>query len=243
MNIALVGYGKMGKEIEKVAIGRKHSIVDRISATNRGKHLNLHDADIAIEFSHPGATLQNITTCIDQKIPVVCGTTGWVKDFDAAVDYCKNHNGTFFYASNFSPGVNMFFKLNRASAKIMTRFTDYSVHIEEVHHVHKKDSPSGTAITLAEAILQNINRLDKWQVGNSTNNILGIHSERTGEVPGIHKIRYENDTDIITIRHDAKNRKGFAVGAVMVSEWIIGKSGYFTMDDYLNSDHLKFAFY
>lgn len=233
MKVALVGYGKMGKEIEKVAVSRGHSIAARISATNRGKNMNLNNADVAIEFSHPEAALQNITNCIDQKIPVVCGTSGWLKDLDTAVEYCKNLNGTFFYASNFSPGVNIFFKLNRKLAEIMAGFTDYSVHIEEVHHVHKKDSPSGTSITLAEAILSNIKRLDKWQPGNSTNNILGIHSQRTGEVPGIHKIMYENNTDAITITHDAKNRKGFAMGAVMVSEWVIGKSGYFTMDDYL----------
>ncbi len=234
MKVALVGYGKMGKEIEKVAVSRGHSIAARNTATNQDTNLNLNNADVAIEFSHPESALQNITACIGHKIPVVCGTTGWLKDLDAAIEYCKTHNGTFFYASNFSLGVNLFFKLNHMLAEIMNRFADYSVHLEEVHHVHKKDAPSGTAITLAEAIISKINRLDKWQPGNSANNILGIHSQRTGEVPGNHKIVYENDTDAISIIHDAKNRKGFALGAVMAAEWVIGKSGYFTMDDYLN---------
>jgi 4-hydroxy-tetrahydrodipicolinate reductase len=237
MKIALIGYGKMGREIEKIALERKHEIVSIIDISNPEDFDSQQflSAEAAIEFSQPQSAFDNYQKCFERNIPVIAGTTGWLSRFDEVKKICETGNKTFFYASNFSIGVNIFFALNRYLAKIMNNFPAYDVRMEEIHHIHKLDSPSGTGITLAEDILENIDRKTQWK--EATEGLptdLTIHSKREGEVPGIHEIFYESEADIISIKHDAKSRKGFALGAVLAAEFVKGKKGFFTMNDMLD---------
>ncbi|MDA3952945.1 MAG: 4-hydroxy-tetrahydrodipicolinate reductase [Bacteroidales bacterium] len=236
MNIAIIGYGRMGKEIEQIALNRGHKVLlkideDNVSTVNKDDFKNV---DVAIEFTVPESAFSNINLCYKYNIPVVSGTTGWLNKFDIIIDKCKKENQTFFYASNYSIGVNLFFKLNENLAKLMNNFSDYNVEVEETHHTEKVDTPSGTAITIADSLIQNIARKNKWieENENSTNSI-AVKSYREGNVFGNHKIIYESEFDKIMIEHDAKSRKGFALGAVLAAEFIANKKGYYTMNDLL----------
>ncbi|MBC8004351.1 MAG: 4-hydroxy-tetrahydrodipicolinate reductase [Verrucomicrobia bacterium] len=237
MKIALIGYGKMGKEIEKIALDRGHEIVLKIDITNPEDLTirNLQQADVAIEFTIPSSAVANYRLCFEAGIPVVSGTTGWLDRLEEVTQTCQKLDGTFFYASNFSLGVNIFFALNKKLAALMANRPEYKVEMEEIHHTQKLDAPSGTAITLAEGILENIPSLTTW-VNNTTDNSqeLGIISQRTGEVPGTHIINYDSEVDTIQISHRAKSRKGFAFGAVLAAEFSQGKKGVLNMNDLLN---------
>lgn len=234
MNIALIGYGKMGKEIEQIAISRGHKIVLTVDAHNAKTFTNdeLKKADVAIEFSTPDAALSNIYKCFEAGVPVVVGTTGWLNKLEEVKNACTDKKQTLFYTSNYSIGVNLFFKLNQQLAKLMNSHKEYDVKMEEIHHIHKLDAPSGTAISLANQVIENIDTKDKW-VNNVTNNIneLSIISKRLDEVPGTHTVTYGSDIDEISITHIAYNRKGFAMGAVVAAEWVKDKKGIFGMDD------------
>lgn len=233
MKILLVGYGKMGKTIERIAINRGHTIAGRIDLGNQHE-LDTALADVAIEFSHPEAAYENISRCLNRKIPVVCGTTGWLAKKPAIEALTRYSDGTFFYASNYSLGVNIFFKLNEYLAKMMQPIKPYNITIDEVHHTEKKDAPSGTAITLAEGILKHIDRKKKW-VNNDTDipEELAIKSFRIDQVPGTHVVKYSSSVDDIEIKHIAHTREGFALGAVVVAEWVLNKKGVLNMDDFL----------
>lgn len=237
MKIALIGYGKMGKEIEKIALDRGHDIVLKIDIANPEDLTirNLQQADVAIEFTIPSSAVANYQLCFEAGIPVVSGTTGWLDRLEEVTKTCQQLNGTFFYASNFSLGVNIFFALNKKLAALMANRPEYKVEMEEIHHTQKLDAPSGTAITLAEGILENIPSLTAW-VNHSTGNSqeLGIISQRIGEVPGTHIINYDSEVDTIQIFHRAKSRKGFAFGAVLAAEFSQGKKGVLNMNDLLN---------
>lgn len=235
MKIALIGYGKMGKQIEQIALSRGHSIVAIIDENNLDGFASedFKSADVAIEFTTPSSALNNFRKCFESNVPVVAGTTGWLKNLPEVKKACENGQ-TFFYASNYSLGVNIFFAVNKYLAKIMNQFPDYSVKMEEIHHVHKLDAPSGTAITLAEGIIENIDRKTDWHLEAETKpEDISIHCIREGEVPGIHEIFYESEADVISIKHDAKNRKGFALGAVLAAEFTCGKKGFLGMQDML----------
>lgn len=236
MNIALIGYGKMGKEIEKIALDRGHKMALVIDLDNQADFTaeKLKGIDAAIEFTIPNNAVNNVKRCIDFGVPVVCGTTGWMSEKPEVEAYCKEKNGCFFYASNYSLGVNLFFRLNRYLAEMMSKFKEYNPSMEEVHHTQKLDAPSGTAISLAEQILQADKRKTKW-VNHAENHPeeLSIISVREDPAPGKHTIMYDSDVDVISICHDAKNRKGLALGAVVAAEFIAGKKGCFTMDDVL----------
>jgi 4-hydroxy-tetrahydrodipicolinate reductase len=237
MKIALIGYGKMGHEIEQIALDRKHEIVSVIDVINPEDFDSppFLSAEVAIEFSQPQSAFGNYQKCFERNIPIVAGTTGWLQQLDEVKKICRETNKTFFYASNYSIGVNIFFAVNRYLAKIMNDFPSYDVSMEEIHHIHKLDSPSGTGISLAEDILKNIERKKQWRESSkSAPEDLSIHSRREGETPGIHEIRYESDADSISIKHDAKSRKGFALGAVLAAEFVKGKSGFLTMNDMLD---------
>lgn len=236
MKIALLGYGKMGKEIEKIAISRGHSIVLKIDINNPSDFTkeNLAKADVAIDFSIPSGAYKNILSCFDAKTPIVCGTTGWLNQFDEVLEHCNRSGQSFFYASNYSIGVNVFFRLNRQLAKMMNKVTGYEVSMEEIHHIHKLDAPSGTAITLAEGISENLHTKTNWVLDTpGDTESINISAKREGEVPGTHSVTYDSDVDEIEITHKAKSRKGFAMGAVIAAEYIIGKKGYHTMDNLL----------
>ncbi|WP_299680788.1 4-hydroxy-tetrahydrodipicolinate reductase [uncultured Tenacibaculum sp.] len=231
MKIALLGYGRMGKEIEKIAQQRGHEIVIR---DNGEESYDISTADVAIDFSIPSAAYNNITNCFKNNIPVVSGTTGWLDKYDDALAVCKENNGGFIYASNFSLGVNIFFELNNQLAKMMAALDQYKVDIEEIHHTKKLDAPSGTAITLAEGIIDNTNR-KSWELdGEASEEIIPITAVRTPDVPGTHTINYNSVVDAIEIKHTAHNRQGFALGAVIAAEWLKNKQGVFTMRDVLN---------
>lgn len=232
MKIALFGYGKMGKEIEQIALQRGHEIVLKI---NEGEQYDISIADIAIDFSVPNAALSNIASCFRNNVPVISGTTGWLDDFDKAIDVCKENNGSFIYASNFSIGVNIFFELNKQLAKMMNSQKEYSINVEEIHHTKKLDTPSGTAITLAEGIINNTSKRD-WQLKETQVNAgtIPIEAKRILDVPGTHIISYESQIDSIEIKHTAHNRKGFALGAIIAAEWLNNKIGIYTMKDVLN---------
>lgn len=235
MKIALIGYGKMGKTIEQIAIARGHEIVARIDIDNQQdfESAEFKSADVAIEFSQPQSAMDNYRRAFAAGVKVVSGTTGWLESMPEVKEACANGN-TFFYSSNYSLGVNIFFALNKYLAKIMNGFANYEVSMEETHHIHKLDAPSGTAITLAEGIIENISRKEGWVEGVEPNaQQIGITSFRRGEVPGIHTIKYESDVDTITITHDAKSRAGFALGAVVAAEFIKDKTGFITMQDML----------
>jgi 4-hydroxy-tetrahydrodipicolinate reductase len=233
MNIILLGYGKMGKIIERVALERGHTISARIDIDN----LHLFDTitgDVAIEFSHPDAAFENVKRTLEKDIPVVCGTTGWLERKPEIEALCNRLGGAFFYASNYSLGVNIFFKVNEFLARTMNALPEYDVELDEIHHTQKKDAPSGTAITLAEGILKHMVRKKKW-VGKETGiaSDLVVKSFRIDDVPGTHVVKYASAIDDLEIKHTAHSREGFARGAVLVAEWIRGKKGVLSMDDYL----------
>ena len=230
MNIALFGYGKMGKMIEQTAIERGHSIVAKVEVDTT--NIDFSNMDVAIDFSMPDAAFQNITNCIENGVPVISGTTGWLEDYDKAVTLCKEKNGGFIYASNFSLGVNVFFELNAYLAKMMKSLDQYQVTMEEIHHTQKLDAPSGTAITLAEGVIENSN-YKGWKLDQGHREEIVITSKRISETPGTHTVDYTSKVDTIDIKHTAHNRNGFALGAVIASEWIIGKKGVFSMKDVL----------
>ncbi|MDR2520574.1 MAG: 4-hydroxy-tetrahydrodipicolinate reductase [Bacteroidales bacterium OttesenSCG-928-I14] len=228
MNIALIGYGKMGHEIEKIALERGHCITSIIDTKNQRDFNSdnfIHYTDVAIEFTCPKSAFNNYMKCFERNIPVVTGTTGWLQNIWKIKKECLENKRTFFYASNYSIGVNLFFAVNKFFAKLMNTFNQYDVLVEEVHHIQKLDTPSGTAITLAEGIVKNIER-------KSFSN-LPIRSKRIGKFPGIHTVIYESESDIITIRHNAKNRRGFAFGAILAAEYTQKKTGFLSMDDLL----------
>jgi 4-hydroxy-tetrahydrodipicolinate reductase len=233
MKILLIGYGKMGKTIERIAQTRGHEIAGRIDIGD--SFLNFDKkADVAIEFTQPEAAVVNLKTCFDKGIPVVCGTTGWLQHKHEIEEHCRKKNGTLLYSSNFSLGVNLFFKLNEHLAKLMDRYNQYEVSIDETHHTQKKDAPSGTAITLAEGVIKNLTRKNEWHLGTTENpSSLVINSFRIDPAPGTHTVKYKSVVDDIEITHTAHSREGFALGAVLVAEWLAGKKGIFTMDDFL----------
>lgn len=236
MKIALIGYGKMGHAIEQIARERGHEIVSIIDVNNQEDFTSeaFKSADVAIEFSMPAVAMENYRKAFAVGVPVVAGTTGWLEHLPEVKAACETGQ-TFFYASNFSLGVNIFFALNKYLAKIMNRFPSYDVRMVETHHIHKLDSPSGTAITLAEGLIENIDRKNNWVEGREPiKGEIGIQSVREGEVPGIHTVIYESDVDTISITHDAKSRMGFALGAVVAAEFTCGKKGFLTMQDMLN---------
>jgi len=239
MNIALIGYGKMGKEIEQIALSRGHKIVLKVDINNASSFTldELKKADAAIEFSTPETAVSNIYKCFDAGVPIIVGTTGWLNKLDEVKQKCVDKKQGLFYASNYSIGVNLFFKLNEHLAKMMNAYPDYNVTMEEIHHVHKLDSPSGTAISLANQVLERIDSKQKW-VNTSTQNKneLGIISKRIDEVPGTHTVTYGSDVDEISITHIAHSRKGFALGAVVAAEWMKERKGIFGMNDLMNNE-------
>ena len=233
MKIALVGYGKMGHIIDDIATKRGHQVVSKLSETPTVENLN--NPDVVIEFSNPEVAFNNIKICLEHQIPVICGTTGWLDQKPKIEEIALQHKTAFLYGSNFSLGVNLFFSLNEKLADLMKDFSEYSVQLEEIHHTQKKDAPSGTAISLAEGIIKNDARFNAWKLEETQDKNLGIFAIRENEVPGTHSVYYRSDVDEIEIKHTAYNRNGFAVGAIVAAEWIIGKTGNFTMNDVLFS--------
>ncbi|WGD35068.1 4-hydroxy-tetrahydrodipicolinate reductase [Olleya sp. YS] len=231
MKIALLGYGKMGKAIEAIAIQRGHNIVIK---TSEQSGYDITDADVAIDFSVPSAAFNNISNCLNNKVPVISGTTGWLERYNDVVSLCEKQKGAFIYASNFSLGVNIFFELNKVLAKMMAKVDDYNVDIEEIHHTQKLDAPSGTAITLAEGIISNNQAYKAWKLDKSEDKTVPITAKRIPEVPGTHTITYNSTIETIKIEHKAHSRQGFALGAVIAAEWLVGKTGIFSMKDVLN---------
>jgi 4-hydroxy-tetrahydrodipicolinate reductase len=231
MKIALLGYGRMGKEIEQIAISRGHEIVIKKDV---GAIIDITLADVAIDFSVPDSAFNNISNCIQNNVPVISGTTGWLDKYEEVVALCNEEKGAFIYASNFSLGVNIFFELNKQLAKMMRNLEDYNISIEEIHHTKKLDAPSGTAITLAEGIIENSSK-ENWVLGtNTSEENIAIAAQRIPEVPGTHTVLYASEIDAIEIKHTAHSRQGFALGAIVAAEWILGKTGVFSMKDVLN---------
>ena len=236
MNIAIIGYGKMGHEIEAIARQRGHTI-DLIIDLENSASLNaenLAKVDVAIEFSNPSAALNNILTCLNAKTPVVAGTTGWLDNWSEVEKACTENDAAFFYASNYSIGVNILFAINRNLAEIMNDFPEYDVSINEIHYVHKLYAPSGTAISLADQISKELKRKDRWSLEQANKENIWIKAEREGEVNGYHEVIYDSDIDTISISHSAKSRKGFATGAVLAAEYLPGKKGIHSMKELLN---------
>lgn len=234
MNLALIGYGRMGHEIEAAAVKRGHvlKLIIDIDNNNDLNSENLRGIDAAIEFTFPDAALGNIMKCLENRIPVVSGTTGWLKDYGIAAEMCKKYRTSFIHSTNFSIGVNLLFMLNARLAKHMDRYHDYSVSIEEIHHTKKLDAPSGTAITLTEGISENHTLYKGWAfTGEAAPGKIPVNAVREGNVPGTHIITWESDIDSIILSHEAKNRKGLAFGAVVAAEYISGREGVFTMND------------
>lgn len=230
MKLALIGYGKMGKTIERLALEVGHEIV---YIKDQGEeHGDLKQAEAAIEFSVPEAAKRNIQECLMAGVPVVSGTTGWLDDYPEMVKLCEERNGSFIYASNFSIGVNIFFSLNKKLAKMMKKWADYKVNMTEIHHTEKKDAPSGTAISLAEGIIENSEYVD-WSLKSDNPGVIEITALREGDVKGTHHINYRSDIDEISIQHRAHSREGFAKGAILAAEWLKGKSGVYNMKDVL----------
>ncbi len=234
MRILLIGYGKMGKAIEAIALSRKHTIAGKID-TGTGLSFDFKTpVDVAIEFTMPESAVANIRLCLDHNIPVLSGTTGWLQKKKETDDYCRSKNGSFFYASNYSLGVNLFFKLNEQLASMMNSQPGYDVSIDEIHHTQKKDAPSGTAITLAEGVIRNLPRKKQWVKSETQHpEDLVIRSFRQDPAPGTHVVCYQSGIDDIEIRHTAHSREGFAVGAVAVAEWLPGHQGVLGMSDFL----------
>ena len=233
MKIALLGYGKMGKEIEAIALQRHHAIVLKVDETNSTSitKADLQQADVAIEFSTPHTVISNIKKCLNAQLPIVIGTTGWYDLFKDIENECQQKNGTIFHSTNFSLGVNIFMKVNSYLAELMNKYTNYDVSLEEIHHIHKLDKPSGTAITLANQVLDKIERKKNWSITNTDSQTLFIKDVREGEVPGTHIIKYTSAVDDIEIMHKAHNRQGFALGAIIAAEYICDKKGIFTMEN------------
>jgi 4-hydroxy-tetrahydrodipicolinate reductase len=237
MRISLLGYGKMGREIEAIASERGHHLPFKINSSNTEDRdsLSAENTDVVIEFSRPESAVENISACLKKGLPIVVGTTGWYEQYEQMKKLCRENNTALLAGTNFSVGVNILFQLNKQLAKMMDKQESYSAEVEEIHHTQKLDSPSGTAITLAEGILENHHAYESW-VNEKTDKakVLPIHSIRTEGVPGTHEISYRSAIDDISIRHVAHNRKGFALGAVLAAEYITGKSGVFTMSDVLD---------
>lgn len=238
MNIGLIGYGKMGKAIEQTAVERGHTIVFKANSSSPIDSETLKQADVAIEFSIPQLAVEHIDFAIENEVPIVVGTTAWQEKLDYVTERVNKKNGTLIHASNFSIGVNIFFEINAKLAQLMNKQTDYTTSIEEIHHLQKLDHPSGTAITIANDILQNNDRYYSWKCGEENvpevnSKQLSVTSYRKPNVPGTHTVKYTSEIDEITISHEAFNRKGFALGAVIAAEWILGKNGVFTMKDVL----------
>ena len=245
MKIILLGYGKMGHEVERIALQRGHEIIARIDKDKDLEIQRLRDSEthetVAIEFSTPATALENINLCFNMNIPVVCGTTGWYEHLNDVKTRCKKENQALFYAPNFSIGMNIMFMLNKQLAKITEKY-DYKLSLTETHHIHKIDKPSGTAVRLAEDIIENNNNYNSWKLNQCTmdneqctmNDVLPIDAIREGDVFGIHEVKAESDCDVIQVRHEAFSRKGFATGAIVAAEFLIGKKGIYTMNDLLN---------
>ena len=231
MKIALLGYGRMGKSIEAIAVDRNHSIVLKVSDSNSS--YDFSEADVAIDFSIPTVAVTNIKKALDAGVPVISGTTGWLEHYDDIIDYCNSKNGTFLYASNFSLGVNIFFELNKRLSALMSSFPEYTTAIEEIHHTQKLDAPSGTAITLAEQIIAHTKH-NNWTLDHPKSSEIHIDAKRIEGVPGTHEVTYNSEIDAISIKHTAHSRQGFAMGAVTAAEWIKDKKGIFSMKDVLN---------
>lgn len=244
MNIALIGYGKMGQIIERFAIERGHEIVLKIGTANLDELTvaNLRKADVAIDFSMPDSAIKNIHTCFDANVPVIVGTTGWYGQLQEIKDECLSRNNTLLYGSNFSIGVNLFFHINAVLAKMMNNYPAYDVQVEEIHHTQKLDSPSGTAMTIAEEIIENIDRKKEWvnELDSNPNvevlkqDQLLIASQRIENIPGTHTVVYSSEVDEIEIRHTAHSRAGFALGAVVAAEWLQDKQGFYNISDIFN---------
>jgi len=232
MKIALLGYGKMGKVIEQIALQRGHQIV--LKTTSNTNEINLSEADVAIDFSVPTAAVTNISAALNQGVPVISGTTGWLKEYHNIVTLCKQKNGAFIYGSNFSLGVNIFFELNKKLAKMMAKFNSYNIAIEEIHHTQKIDAPSGTAITLANEIITQSNYKNWTLSPEKKQKSIPITAKRIDKTPGTHTVKYDSLVDAIEIKHTAHSRNGFALGAVIAAEWIVDKKGIYTMKDVLN---------
>jgi 4-hydroxy-tetrahydrodipicolinate reductase len=231
MKIALLGYGKMGQVIERIALERGHEIV--LKKDEHNTYEGLSNADVAIDFSVPTAAVSNISNCFNVNVPVISGTTGWLAHFDEMVDLCNEKNGAFLSSSNFSLGVNIFFELNDYLAKMMSKLDNYSIGMEEIHHTQKLDAPSGTAISLAKGVIENSD-FTNWTLDKPKAGEIHIEAKRIGTVPGTHTVTYNSAVDALEIKHTAHNREGFALGAVIAAEWIVGKHGVFTMKDVLN---------
>lgn len=231
MKIALLGYGKMGQTIERIALERGHEIVLKKDEFNT--YEGLSNADVAIDFSIPTVAVANISSCFHNNVPVISGTTGWLEHYNEMTTLCLEKKGAFISSSNFSLGVNLFFELNEYLAKMMSKFDSYNVNMEEIHHTQKLDTPSGTAISLAKGVIEN-SEYTSWTLENSTEKQIHIEAIRTENVPGTHTVTYNSVVDTIEIKHTAHNRDGFALGAVIAAEWIVGKQGVFTMKDVLN---------
>ncbi|MBL7944060.1 MAG: 4-hydroxy-tetrahydrodipicolinate reductase [Flavobacteriales bacterium] len=235
MKIAILGYGKMGHEIESVALAHGHEITIKACSHKPFTSSDLKGSDVAIEFSTPGTAVDNIFKCFEAGCPVVVGTTGWYTRLPEVRNEAASGGHTLMYSTNFSIGVNILFHLNRELARIMNRFENYEPQIHEIHHIHKLDKPSGTAITLAEGLVDELQRKHNWaNDAEVASDVLSVTSERTDEVPGTHVISYTSDHDVISLRHEAFNRKGFATGAVKAAEWLAGKTGVFSMRDFLS---------
>ena len=235
MKVALLGYGKMGKEIESVLHERGHSVGHILNSKGQQKGGHISEMDVAIEFSTPASVIDNINACFDVSIPIITGTTGWDKNLESITKKCTESNNTLFYASNFSVGVNIFFAINKKLAEIMNAHPEYNINMEETHHAEKLDAPSGTAISMANDVLSNISRKSNWiNTGHPDENDIKIISNREGEVPGTHIVNYDSSIDHIEIKHTAKNRRGFALGAVLAAEWVKDKRGVFNMNNFLN---------
>lgn len=230
MKIAVLGYGKMGKTIERLAIDKGHQIV--YTSTSKKETGNLNTADVAIDFSTPEQAVDNISTCFKNSIPVVSGTTGWLENYNSVIELCNNCNGSFIYSSNFSIGVNLFFNVNKYVAKLIEPYQAYIPAIEEIHHTEKVDAPSGTAITLADDLLK-FSSLNKWELESDKDDVLNISAQRIKDVKGTHTISYTSKIDTLSITHEAHSRDGFALGALLAAAWLIGKKGVFTMQEVL----------
>lgn len=230
MKIALLGYGKMGKTIEGIALKKGFSIVYK--STSNTEEGNFDEAELAIDFSSPEAAVKNISRALEADLPVVSGSTGWLEQYDEMVSLCKSRNGSFLYASNFSVGVNLFFSINEYVAKLMAPWQDYDVSVEEIHHLEKRDAPSGTAISLAETIVKHTDK-KKWGLDSNKADILSITAKREADVKGTHIVHYTSAIDAISLKHEAFSREGFAFGALLAGEWVIDKKGVFSMKDVL----------
>ncbi|MFV9550198.1 4-hydroxy-tetrahydrodipicolinate reductase [Algibacter sp. PT7-4] len=232
MNIALLGYGKMGKTIEQIAIKRGHNVV--LTIDKEDTNYDITKADVAIDFSIPNVAFNNISNCINNNVPVISGTTGWLDKYNEAVALCNEKKGAFIYASNYSLGVNIFFELNKTLAKMMSALKQYNVTMEEIHHTQKLDVPSGTAISLANDVIKHHEGYNNWKLEETADKTIPIAAKRIEDVPGTHTVTYKSEVDTINIEHIAHTRQGFALGAVIAAEWIVGKTGVFTMNDVLN---------